>query len=206
MVSIKCTPGLACRAFNDTTLVCFIANEHTPKCSRSMHVHIIMCMHVISVDLYLFMYLNDMILSTVIIFVITPKAPNVYTKLIIRFIGIGVGWINDFYRYLSCVLFIIRFTIVHGPRIYESNLGHNYIIKMYFIAYRFMVCLHTISHACMYCDIVCFCMICMSLLLSQTHTDPYSYCYLLNVPNYTQTLFSFDFTFSRVGGFAIITS
>ena len=29
VVSTKCTPGFACRAFSDTTLVCFIVNEHT---------------------------------------------------------------------------------------------------------------------------------------------------------------------------------
>ena len=33
VVSTKCTPGFACRAFSDTTLVCFIVNEHTTKCS-----------------------------------------------------------------------------------------------------------------------------------------------------------------------------
>ena len=27
----------ACRAFSDTTLVCFIVNEHTTKCSRYNH-------------------------------------------------------------------------------------------------------------------------------------------------------------------------
>ena len=26
--------GFACRAFSETTLVCFIVNEHTTKCSR----------------------------------------------------------------------------------------------------------------------------------------------------------------------------
>ena len=34
LVSTKCTPGFACRAFSDTTLVCFIVNEHTTKCSH----------------------------------------------------------------------------------------------------------------------------------------------------------------------------
>ena len=34
VVSTKCTPGFACRAFIDTTLVCFIVNEQTTKCSR----------------------------------------------------------------------------------------------------------------------------------------------------------------------------
>ena len=34
VVSTKCTPGFACRAFSDTTLVCFNVNEHTTKCSR----------------------------------------------------------------------------------------------------------------------------------------------------------------------------
>ena len=34
VVSTKCTPGFACRAFSDTTLVCFIVSEHTTKCSR----------------------------------------------------------------------------------------------------------------------------------------------------------------------------
>ena len=34
VVSTKCTPGFACRAFSDTTLVCFIVNEHTTKCSH----------------------------------------------------------------------------------------------------------------------------------------------------------------------------
>ena len=33
-MSTKCTPGFACRAFSDTTLVCFIVNEHTTKCSH----------------------------------------------------------------------------------------------------------------------------------------------------------------------------
>ena len=33
VVSTKCTPGFACRAFSDTTLVCLIVNEHTTKCS-----------------------------------------------------------------------------------------------------------------------------------------------------------------------------
>ena len=37
VVSTKCTPGFACRAFSDTTLVCFIVNEHTTKCSRYTH-------------------------------------------------------------------------------------------------------------------------------------------------------------------------
>ena len=37
VVSTKCTPGFACRAFSDTTLVCFIVNEHTTKCSRYKH-------------------------------------------------------------------------------------------------------------------------------------------------------------------------
>ena len=36
VVSTKCTPGFACRAFSDTTLVCFIVNEHTTKCSHYM--------------------------------------------------------------------------------------------------------------------------------------------------------------------------
>ena len=34
VVSIKCTPGFACRAFSATTRVCFIVNEHTTKCSH----------------------------------------------------------------------------------------------------------------------------------------------------------------------------
>ena len=34
VVSTKCTPGFACRAFSDTTLVCFIVNEDTTKCSH----------------------------------------------------------------------------------------------------------------------------------------------------------------------------
>ena len=34
VVSTKCTPGFACRTFSDTTLVCFIVNEHTTKCSH----------------------------------------------------------------------------------------------------------------------------------------------------------------------------
>ena len=34
VVSTKCTPGFTCRAFSDTTLVCFIVNEHTTKCSH----------------------------------------------------------------------------------------------------------------------------------------------------------------------------
>ena len=38
VVSTKCTPGFACRAFSDTTLVCFIVNEHTTKCSRYRHM------------------------------------------------------------------------------------------------------------------------------------------------------------------------
>ena len=37
VVSTKCTPGFACRAFSDTTLVCFIVNEHTTKCSHYRH-------------------------------------------------------------------------------------------------------------------------------------------------------------------------
>ena len=37
VVSTKCTPGFACRAFSDTTLVCFIVNEHTTKCSCFYH-------------------------------------------------------------------------------------------------------------------------------------------------------------------------
>ena len=39
VVSTKCTPGFACRAFSDTTLVCFIVNEHTTKCSRYKNMH-----------------------------------------------------------------------------------------------------------------------------------------------------------------------
>ena len=39
VVSTKCTPGFACRAFSDTTLVCFIVNEHTTKCSRYIITH-----------------------------------------------------------------------------------------------------------------------------------------------------------------------
>ena len=38
VVSTKCTPGFACRAFSDTTLVCFIVNEHTTKCSRYKNI------------------------------------------------------------------------------------------------------------------------------------------------------------------------
>ena len=34
VVSTKCTPGFACRAFSDTNLVCVIVNAHTAKCSR----------------------------------------------------------------------------------------------------------------------------------------------------------------------------
>ena len=34
VMSTKCTPGFACRAFSDTTLVCFMVNEHTTKCSH----------------------------------------------------------------------------------------------------------------------------------------------------------------------------
>ena len=37
VVSTKCTPGFACRAFSDTTPVCFIVNEHTTKCSYFYH-------------------------------------------------------------------------------------------------------------------------------------------------------------------------
>ena len=37
VVSTKCTPSFACRAFSDTTLVCFIVNDHTTKCSRYNH-------------------------------------------------------------------------------------------------------------------------------------------------------------------------
>ena len=37
VVSTKYTPGFVCRAFSDTTLVCFIVNEHTTKCSHYMH-------------------------------------------------------------------------------------------------------------------------------------------------------------------------
>ena len=47
VVSTKCTPGFACRAFSDTTLVCFIVNEHTTKCSRYKHMSLI-----ILVDMY----------------------------------------------------------------------------------------------------------------------------------------------------------
>ena len=32
VVTTKYTPSVAYRAFNDTTLVCFIVNEHTVKC------------------------------------------------------------------------------------------------------------------------------------------------------------------------------
>ena len=39
VVSTKYTPGFACRAFSDTTLVCFIVNEHTTKCSRYINTH-----------------------------------------------------------------------------------------------------------------------------------------------------------------------
>ena len=40
VVSTKCTPGFACCAFSDTTLVCFIVNEHTTKCSNyKLFVH-----------------------------------------------------------------------------------------------------------------------------------------------------------------------
>ena len=39
VVSTKCTPGFACRAFSDTTLVCFIVNEHTTKCSHYIITH-----------------------------------------------------------------------------------------------------------------------------------------------------------------------
>ena len=39
VVSTKCTPGFASRAFNDTTLVCFIVNEHTTKCSHYTNMH-----------------------------------------------------------------------------------------------------------------------------------------------------------------------
>ena len=38
VVSTKCTPGFACRAFSDTILVCFIVNEHTTKCSRYRNI------------------------------------------------------------------------------------------------------------------------------------------------------------------------
>ena len=41
VVSTKCTPGFACRAFSDTTLVCFIVNEHTTKCSRFMNTRML---------------------------------------------------------------------------------------------------------------------------------------------------------------------
>ena len=40
VVSPKCTPGFACRAFSDTTLVCFIVDEHTTKCSRYRPMHL----------------------------------------------------------------------------------------------------------------------------------------------------------------------
>ena len=39
VVSTKCTAGFACRAFSDTTLVCFIVNEHTTKCSHYRGIH-----------------------------------------------------------------------------------------------------------------------------------------------------------------------
>ena len=40
VVSSKCTPGFVCRAFSDTTLVCFIVNEHTTKCSSLANPYI----------------------------------------------------------------------------------------------------------------------------------------------------------------------
>ena len=48
VVSTKCTPGFACRAFSDTTLVCFIVNEHTDKCShyKKMHIHTVRSRHI----------------------------------------------------------------------------------------------------------------------------------------------------------------
>ena len=42
VVSTKCTPGFACRAFSDTTLVCFIVNEHSTKCSHYINVYMIL--------------------------------------------------------------------------------------------------------------------------------------------------------------------
>ena len=36
-----CDKSFACRAFSDTTLVCFIVNEHTTKCSRYMKAQIL---------------------------------------------------------------------------------------------------------------------------------------------------------------------
>ena len=39
VVSNKCTPGFAYRAFSDTTLLCFIVNEHTTKCSHYKIIH-----------------------------------------------------------------------------------------------------------------------------------------------------------------------
>ena len=41
VVSTKCTPGFTCRAFSDTTLVCFIVNEHTTKCSRYINIQVL---------------------------------------------------------------------------------------------------------------------------------------------------------------------
>ena len=41
VVSTKCTPGFACLAFSGTTLVCFIVNEHTNKCSRYRNIHMV---------------------------------------------------------------------------------------------------------------------------------------------------------------------
>ena len=40
VVSTKCTPGFACRAFSDTTLVCFIVNEHTTKFFHYIHASV----------------------------------------------------------------------------------------------------------------------------------------------------------------------
>ena len=33
VVLTKCTPGFACRAFSDITLVCFIVNDYNMVCS-----------------------------------------------------------------------------------------------------------------------------------------------------------------------------
>ena len=82
VVSTKCTPGFACRAFSDTTLVCFIVNEHTTKCSR-YNIHTVLVWFVllwlhsstfpfsfplpITVASIVFLDINDLSITSIIV-------------------------------------------------------------------------------------------------------------------------------------------
>ena len=110
VVSTKCTPGFACRAFSDTTLVCFIFNEHTTKCSRYINTHVHKITKIANYKRTATNKSKPLPWRALIIMQVNPKHCNGYTgymanndcrqgaKIIRTF-----RWLNAILQYFQCV-------------------------------------------------------------------------------------------------------